>query len=74
VVGAKKNNFGNMPVFLDVENDLGLDDSRVIEMEALDFLDRVVTKGIGHLLVPHGDSDRQIDVGGLHGSYWFGVG
>ena len=66
VVGAEKNDFGNVPVFLDVENDLGLDDSRVVEVKSLDFLDRMVTEGIGHLFVPYGDGDRQIDVGSLH--------
>ena len=74
VIGAEKDDFGNVPVLLNVENDLGLDDSRIVEMQTLDFLGRVIAEGIGHLLMSHSYSDRQIDVGSLHGSNWFNLG
>jgi hypothetical protein len=35
-------------------------------METLDFAVGVFPECISHLLVPHRDGDRQIDVGGLH--------
>jgi hypothetical protein len=73
VIGAEEDNFGNMPVFLNIENGLGFDDPRVVEMKALDFPVGVLAERIGHLFVPHGDGDRQVDVGGLHG-FRFGLG
>jgi hypothetical protein len=67
VICTKKDNFGNVPVLLDVENDLRLNDSGVVEMQARDFFVRVVAQGISHLLVSDRDGYRQIDVGSLHG-------
>ena len=74
VIGAEEDDFGHMPVFLHVENGFGFDDARVVEMEAFDFPLGVVAEGIGHLFVPHGDGDRQVDVGSLHGRSSFGLG
>jgi hypothetical protein len=73
VIGAIEDDFGDMPVFVDVEDGFGFDDSRVIEMKTLDFPVGMITERIGHLLVPDRDGDRQIDVGGLHGFVvWLG--
>ncbi len=72
VVGAKQNDFGDMSVFLHVENCFGFDDPRVIEMQAFDFFMGVIAEGIGHLFVPHRDGDWQVDVGSLHGFLSFG--
>jgi len=74
VIGAKKDDFGNVPVTLHVQNCLGLDDAWVVEVESLDFLARMFAKGVCHLLVSHSDSDRQIDVGSLHGGIGFYLG
>lgn len=66
VVGAEKNDLGDVPVFLNVEDDLGFDDARVVQMKTFNLLDGVLAQGIGHLFVPHRDGDRQVDVGSLH--------
>jgi len=47
--------------------------TRINLMQAFDFPVGVSAEGIGHLFVPHGDGDRQVDVGGLHDFIvWFG--
>ena len=66
MVSTKENDFGDVSVFLHIQDSFGLDDTRVVEVEALDFAMGVVTEGISHLLVAYRDSDGQIDVGGLH--------
>ena len=38
VIRADEHDLGGMPVFLHFENDVRLDDLRIIEMQAFDFL------------------------------------
>ena len=71
VIGTKEDDFSNVPVFLNVQNRLGLNDARVIQMETLDLASGMFSKGIGHGLVSHSDGDRQIDVSSLHDVLWF---
>jgi len=67
VIGTEEDDFSDLAVLLDVEDDLGLDDARVIEMEALDFLVSIITDGLGYIDVASGDDDGQVNVVLLHG-------
>ena len=72
VIGAEEDKFGDVTVFLHVENGLGPDDTGIIEVEALDFFGDVAAQGISHFLMTDSDGDWQINVGSLHGVGCFG--
>ena len=63
VIGTEEDDLGDVAVLLDVQDGLGLDDSRVVEMDSLDFLVSVVAQGVGDLFVADGDGDVRINVG-----------
>jgi hypothetical protein len=76
VIGAKKDDLCRVlvaPVLVRVENCLGFDDARVIEMQSLDFLSRVITQGIGHLVMADSHGNGQIHICGLHVIFPFNV-
>ncbi len=57
VIGAEEDDFGALDALLDIEDDLGFHDARVIEVEAFDFLQGVVTHGFGDVDMTTGDDD-----------------
>lgn len=66
VIGTEKDDFSDLAVVLNVENDFGLDDAGIVEMEALDLLVRVFTDGVGDFDMASGDDDGQVYVVLLH--------
>ena len=67
-LAQNEDDFGDVAVVvLDVEDDLGLDDARVVEVEAFDLLVGVVTDRLGDVHVTCGDDDGEVDVVFLHG-------
>ena len=76
MIGAEKDDLCRVfvaPVFVRVENCLGLDDTRVIEMQSLDFFSRVVAQGVGHLVMADSHGNGQIHICGLHVIFPFNV-
>ncbi len=67
VIAAMEQDLGDVTVFFDIEDDLGVDDARVIEVEALDLFPGVINDGIGDGHMAAGDFDFGICVGDLHG-------
>ncbi len=73
VVAAMEDDFGKLTMFFDIEDDLGVDDSRVIEVKIFDFFDGVILNGFGDADVATGDFDGNVDVGCLHGGFCAGL-
>jgi hypothetical protein len=63
VIRADENDFGGVPVFFHFEDDVRLDDLRVIEMQALDFTRAIIVDRVGHLEMAAGDFDVGVSVG-----------
>ena len=57
VVVAMEHHLGDVPVLFDIQDHLRIDDSRVIEVEALHFFSRIFDDGIGDGHVAAGDFD-----------------
>jgi hypothetical protein len=74
VIGTEEDDFGDLAVLLDVEDNFGLDDARVVEVEALDFLVGVIADGLGDIDVASCDDDGQVNVVLLHGGVLLGWG
>ena len=74
VIGTEKDDFRDVAVFLNIENDLGLDDPRVIEVQTFDFFMGMISECISHMFVSHGDGDWQIHICNLHDCFWFAFG
>jgi hypothetical protein len=66
VIRADKDDLGGMPVFLDLEDDVRLDDLGIIEMQALDLAGAIVVDRLGDLEMAAGDFDGWVSVGGYH--------
>lgn len=73
VVAAMEDDFGELTMFFDIDDDLGVDDSGVIEVKIFDFFDGVILNGFGDADVATGDFDGDVDVGCLHGGYGVGL-
>ena len=67
VVGAHQHDLRAVPVFFDFQDHVRLDDLRVIQVQALDLLLRVVVDGGRDGEMTAGDGDVRIGVGDLHG-------
>ena len=57
VIRTNEHDLGRVPVFFHFENDVRLDDLRIIEMQALDLSRDVIVDRIGDLQVAAGDFD-----------------
>ena len=61
VIRADQDDLGPVPVFFDAENDVGLDDFRIIEMQPFDFARGVFVDRVG---------DREMAAGDFDGGDW----
>jgi hypothetical protein len=66
VIRADENDFGGVPVFFHFEDNVGLDDLRVIEMKALDLAGAIIVDRVGDLEMAAGDFDVGVSVGRYH--------
>jgi len=67
VVRTKQDDLRNVAVFLNIENDFGFDNPRVVQMQPFDFSLGVLAQRLGDALVPDCDCDQRIRVCSLHG-------
>ena len=68
MVGTKKNNLSNVPIVvgLYIKDYSCLDDFRVIQMQALNFLECIFTHGIANLYMSPDNIDLHIGILNLH--------
>jgi hypothetical protein len=66
VIRADKNDLRGVPVFFHFQDDVRLDDLRVIEVEALDLARAIIIDRVGDLEMAAGDFDGGVSVGRYH--------
>src|SRR5262249_7557869 len=74
VVRAVQHDFGEVPMFRYIQNDVRFDDAGIIEMDVFEALISVILNRLGDGDIAAGDADGDIDVGGLHGVWSFRLG
>jgi len=68
MVGAMQDDFGFLPgFFFYIQDDLGINDSRVVEVEVFYFFLCILTHGFSDRNMTSGNGDRQIYIMHLHG-------
>ena len=67
VIGAEEDDFSDLAIVLHIEDDLGLNDARIIEMQTLDLFMRVIANGFSDFNMSSSDDDWQVNVVFLHG-------
>ena len=66
VIRTDQNDLGRVAVFLHFEDDVRLDDLRIIEVQIFDLARDVVVDRVGDLQVAAGDFDRRVSIGCEH--------
>jgi hypothetical protein len=66
VIRADENDLGGVPVFFHLEDNVRLDDLRIIEMEALDLTRAIIVDRIRDREMTAGDFDDGVSVGRYH--------
>ena len=70
VVRAVEDDLARLPVLLHVEDGVGLDDARVVQVQVAQLLRDEGAQGFGDGDVAAGDPEGDVDVGALHGGKW----